>query len=140
MAKMFLKRCRIVILTALLPLLMPAVCVFASDTTSLRSPDMLALQGSWIRTDATYVIELSHAQNGTLQASYFNPKPINVGKTETAEQDGMVQIMVELQDINYPGSSYVLTYDRKQDILQGVYFQAATKKSYKVGFVRQVAQ
>jgi len=104
------------------------------------SPDMLALQGRWIRTDAAYVIQLSHGQDGTLQAAYFNPKPINVGKTETAEQDGMVQILVELQDVNYPGSTYVLSYDRKQDILKGIYFHPVSKQSYEVGFVRQVAK
>jgi hypothetical protein len=101
---------------------------------------MLALQGRWVRTDAPYVIELSHAQNGTLQAAYFNPKSINVGKAETAEQDGMVQIMVELQDVNYPGSTYVLSYDRTRDLLEGIYFHPVSKQSYEVGFVRQVSQ
>ena len=86
------------------------------------------------------MIVLSHAQNGSLLATYFNPNPINVGKTETAEQDGMVQVMVELQDVNYLGSTYVLRYDRAQDVLQGIYFHPASKQSYEVGFVRQVAQ
>ncbi len=31
---------------------------------------------------------------------------------ETAEQGGLVQILIELQDVNYPGSTYVLAYDR----------------------------
>jgi hypothetical protein len=57
---------------------------------------MLALQGRWVRTDAPYVIELRHAQNDELQAAYFNPKPIHVGKMETAEQGGMVQVLIEL--------------------------------------------
>jgi hypothetical protein len=35
-----------------------------------------------------------------LQALYFNPKPIHVGKTEAAEQGGLVQVMIELQDVN----------------------------------------
>jgi hypothetical protein len=101
------------------------------------SPDMLAIQGRWIRTDAPNVIELRHAKDGSMQAAYFNPKPINVGKTETAEQGGLVQVMIELQDVNYPGSTYVLSYDRTQDILEGIYFHPATKQSYEVGFVRQ---
>jgi hypothetical protein len=104
------------------------------------SPDMLAIQGRWTRTDAPYVIELRYAKDGSMQAAYFNPKPINVGKTETAEQGGMVQVMVELQDVNYPGSTYVLSYDHTRDILEGIYFHPATKQSYEVGFVRQVAQ
>ena len=127
-----------------------AICFFAvlwlgggaamAQTIGLNSPDMLAIQGRWIRTDAPYVIELRHAKDGSMQATYFNPKPINVGKTETAEQGGQVQVMIELQDVNYPGSTYVLSYDRTRDILEGIYFHPATKQSYEVGFVRQVAQ
>jgi len=127
-----------------------AVCIFAvtgigtgdslAQTDGLNSPDMLAIQGRWIRTDAPYVIELSHSQDGSLQAAYFNPRPIHVGKTEFAEQDGLLQIMIELQDVNYPGSTYVLSYDRPQDLLRGIYFHPESKQSYEVGFVRQVAQ
>jgi hypothetical protein len=58
--------------------------------------NVLALQGSWVRTDAPYVIKLRHAQDGSMRAAYFNPKPINVGKTETAEQGGLAQVMIEL--------------------------------------------
>jgi hypothetical protein len=115
------------------------VVAVAEELTVVRSLNVLALQGSWVRTDAPYVIELRHAQDGSLQASYFNPKPINVGKTETAEQGGMVQVMVELQDVNYPGSTYVLSYDRAQDILEGIYFHPESKQSYPVSFVRQQA-
>jgi len=127
-----------------------AICFFAvlwlgggaamAQTIGLNSPDMLAIQGRWIRTDAPYVIELRHSQDGSLQAAYFNPKPIHVGKTETAEQGGLLQIMIELQDVNYPGSTYVLSYDRPQDLLRGIYFHPVSKQSYEVGFVRQVAQ
>jgi hypothetical protein len=74
-----------------------------------------------------------------MQATYFNPKPINVSKTEAAEQGGLVQVMIELQDVNYPGSTYVLSYDRAQDILEGIYFHPESKQSYPVSFVRQQA-
>jgi len=104
------------------------------------SPDLMALQGRWIRTDSHYTIELHHASDGSLQAAYFNPKPINVGKTETAEQGGTVHVLIELQDVNYPGSTYVLSYDRSQDTLKGIYFLPTSKQSYTVGFVRQVEQ
>jgi hypothetical protein len=109
-----------------------------ADAVAVLSPEILALQGRWVRTDAPYVIELSHAQDGSLQAAYFNPKPIQVGKTETAEQGGLVQILIELQDVNYPGSTYVLAYDRPQDLLQGIYFHPVSKQSYEVTFVRQM--
>ena len=127
-----------------------SICFFAvlwlssgtamAQTIGLNSPDMLAIQGRWIRTDAPYVIELSHSQEGSLQAAYFNPRPIHVGKTDFAEQGGLLQIMIELQDVNYPGSTYVLSYDRPQDLLRGIYFHPESKQSYEVGFVRQVAQ
>ena len=117
-----------------------AVTAGVEGFSAPRSPDMLRLQGRWIRTDAPYVIELSHTQDGSLQAAYFNPKAINVGKIETAEQDGIVQVLIELQDVNYPGSTYVLSYDRSQDLLEGIYFHPVSKQSYPVGFVRQVVQ
>ena len=127
-----------------------AICFFAvlwlgggaamAQSIEQNSPDMLAIQGRWIRTDAPYVIELRHSQDGSLQAAYFNPRPIHVGKTDFAEQGGLLQIMIELQDVNYPGSTYVLSYDRPQDILLGIYFHPESKQSYEVGFVRQVAQ
>ena len=138
MTKVCLIRRWAVLTASFLAVLLP-VGVTAVETTSLRTPEMLALQGRWIRTDAPYVIELSHAQDGSLQATYFNPKPIHVGKTETAEQGGMVQVLIELQDANYPGSTYVLTYDRPQDLLTGIYFHPVSKQSYDVKFVRQPA-
>ena len=42
-----------------------------------------------------------------------------VGKTEAAEQSALVQVMTEFQDVIYPGPTYVLRYDRAQDVLQG---------------------
>jgi len=111
-----------------------------SDAQTIRSPDMLAIQGRWIRTDSPYVIELRNAKDGSFQAAYFNPKQIHVGKTEVAEKDGFLLIMIELQDVNYPGSTYVLRYNPAQDVLQGIYFHPASQQSYEVGFVRQVAQ
>jgi hypothetical protein len=126
-----------------------AVCSLAAllgSTAALAQPvgqtslEMLAIQGRWIRTDAPYVIDLSHAQGGSLQALYFNPKPIHVSKTDAVEQGGMVQVMIELQDVGYPGSTYVLRYKRAQDTLQGIYFHPASQQSYEVGFVRQIAK
>lgn len=130
----------LVLSTCLISSLPIVSTVSATETAPTYSPDMLALQGRWVRTDAPYVIELSHANEGSLQAAYFNPKPIHVGKTETAQQGGVVQVLVELQDVNYPGSTYVLTYDRTHDLLEGIYFHPVSKQSYEVGFVRQVAQ
>ena len=140
MKKEFFRYLLLVLSTCIISSLLTMSTVSATETATMHSPDMLAIQGHWIRTDAPYVIELRHAKDGSMQATYFNPKPINVGKTEIAEQGGLVQVMIELQDVNYPGSTYVLSYDRTRDILEGIYFHPATKQSYEVGFVRQVAQ
>jgi len=140
MKKEFFRYLRLILSTCIISSLLITSIVSATEAATMHSPDMLALQGRWIRTDAAYVIEFRHAKDGSMQATYFNPKPINVGKTETAEQGGLVQVMIELQDVNYPGSTYVLSYDRTHDLLEGIYFHPVSKQSYEVGFVRQVAQ
>ena len=104
------------------------------------SPDMMAIQGRWVRTDAPYMIELSHAGDGSLQAAYYNPRPIHVATTETAEQDGLLQVMIELWDVNYPGSTYLLTYDRARDFLGGYYVLPESQQTFEVFFVRQVSE
>ncbi len=115
------------------------ICILAPSAIAVSATtDIMALQGRWIRTDGSYVLEFTQAQDGSLQASYFNPRPINVGKTESLEQNGTLQILVELQDVNYSGSTYVLVYDRPQEMLKGVYFLPATKQKYNVTFVRQL--
>ena len=134
----FVRATRRLLAISLFVVLMAGVGFTNADAVAVLSPEILALQGRWVRTDAPYVIELSHAQDGSLQAAYFNPRPIHVGKTETAEQGGLVQILIELQDVNYPGSTYVLAYDRPQDLLQGIYFHPVSKQSYEVTFVRQM--
>jgi len=100
------------------------------------TPDMLAVQGRWIRSDAPYIIELSRSEDGSLAAAYFNPRPIHVGRTELGEQDGVVQVLIELQDVNYPGSTYILAYDRSQDRLVGWYFHAGSQQTFDVRFIR----
>jgi len=41
-----------------------------------------------------------------------------------------------LTDVGYPGSTYTLTYDAKEDVLRGIYYQAAMKQSFDVYFTR----
>ena len=108
-----------------------------AETTMLPPPDMLAVQGRWIRSDAPYVIELGSAKNGELQATYYNPRPINVAATKCSEQNGSLRVLIQLQDVNYNGSIYYLTYDRSPDSLQGIFLHAASRKSFEVNFVRQ---
>ena len=111
-----------------------------AQKTGHITPDMLAMQGSWIRTDAPYVIELRQDKSNTLQATYFNRRLIHVEKTEMATNNGLQYIMIELQDINYQGSIYLLSYDRIQDALHGIYIHGASGQRYQVSFSRQVSQ
>ena len=100
--------------------------------------DKQLLQGSWVRTDAEYQIKLSEVQdNGTIKAQYFNPRPINVSKSEWMNAEGFLKVYVELRDENYPGSNYSLTYIPERDMLVGDYFQAVESVTYYVEFVRQ---
>ncbi len=108
-----------------------------AQKTEYITPDLLAIQGRWVRTDAPYVIELKQGKGNTLQATYFNRRLIHVEKTETVTENGLQYIMIELQDVNYQGSVYLLSYDRNQDALQGIYFHGASGQRYQVSFSRQ---
>ena len=59
-----------------------------------------------------------------------------MGRAEAIQQGGAVKVTVELRDVNYPGSTYTLTYDAKTDRLVGRYFQAVTGETFDVYFVR----
>lgn len=104
------------------------------------SPDLLAMQGSWVRADAPYVIELKQGADNKLQARYFNRRYIHVEKTETAKQDGLQFVMIQLQDTNYAGSVYLLSYNRNKDALNGVYIHGASGQRFSVTFSRQISQ
>jgi hypothetical protein len=45
-------------------------------------------------------------------------------------------VFVELRDTNYPGSTYTMIYDPRDDVLKGIYYQAAIQESYEIVFVR----
>ena len=47
-----------------------------------------------------------------------------------------ITLMVELRDVNYPGSMYNLRYDPENDRLKETYFQAVQRETYDVEFVR----
>ncbi len=101
-------------------------------------PDTSKLIGQWLRPDGGYVLELSSAgADGKLKAAYFNPRPINVAVAQWKLQDGRLQVFVELRDVNYPGSTYTLSYDPAIDRLSGIYFQAVQQQQFEVFFERK---
>jgi hypothetical protein len=100
--------------------------------------DQNQLVGRWVRTDSegNYIIEIKSAADGKLDASYFNPNPIKVGRAEWQQKNGSLVIVVELQDVNYPGSTYTLNLLPAQDRLTGNYYQAVEGTNFNVEFVR----
>jgi hypothetical protein len=95
------------------------------------------LNGRWLRPDGGYVLEIRAVDaSGKIDAVYLNPKPINIAKAEATRDGATLKVFVELRAPNYPGSTYTLTYDSKQDQLKGIYFQAVQRQSFDVFFIR----
>ena len=109
------------------------------DTVSSnkKTADKTLLVGDWVRTDASYLIKIIKVnEDGTLEAQYFNPNPINVGRANWEESHGNLTITVELRDVNYPGSAYTLSYLPDRDVLAGEYYQAVQGSTFYVEFIR----
>lgn len=125
--------------TGVLPLMAGEVFAQAGKSTK-SSPgaiDEQRLVGRWVRPDGGYLLEIRTLhKEGSAEASYFNPKPVKVFQAIWTRQDGKIKILVELRDVNYPGSTYNLEYDPKSDRLMGTYFQAVEKQIYAIQFVR----
>lgn len=96
---------------------------------------LAALNGRWLRPDGGYVLEIRSA-TGMIEASYLNPRPINVAQAEATRQGTTLKLLVELRAPGYPGSTYMLAYDPKRDELSGEYFQAALGQTFAVSFQR----
>jgi hypothetical protein len=106
-----------------------------------NTADKSVLAGNWVRTDATYRIEISELhENGKMKAGYFNPKSIHVAEARWTGNDGNLKIFIELRDTNYPGSNYNLSFIPGKDMLMGKYFQAVEGVTYEVQFVRKNEQ
>jgi hypothetical protein len=95
------------------------------------------LTGKWLRPDGGYVLEIKSVEDsGKLRAAYFNPQPINVSKAEASQAGAATRVFIELRDVNYPGSTYTLTYLPEKDLLVGIYYQALQQQRFEVYFER----
>jgi hypothetical protein len=127
---------------AIIILIVVLVILFTNKTSDTvpsdsKSVDKNLLVGDWVRTDASYLIKINSVSvDGTLNAQYFNPKPINVGSAVWEDSYSNLKIVVELRDVNYPGSKYTLNYLPERDILAGEYYQAVQGATFYVEFVR----
>ena len=107
------------------------------EAVSKDWPGFQVLKGRWQRPDGGYVIEIKNIDRvGKMEAAYFNPRPIHVAKANAARDGKTTKVFIELRDVNYPGSTYNLTYDPKSDQLKGTYFQAVLKQTFEVEFDR----
>ena len=96
--------------------------------------------GRWLRSDGTYVLEIKGAdRRGVVQAGYYNPKSINVSRAIWMRSAEGLQVVVELNDVGYPGATYVLSHDVKTDTLVGKYNQPQMGQTFDIDFVRQKA-
>jgi len=108
-----------------------------SNTTGIKTTDENLLVGDWVRTDASYLVKIIKVnEDRTLDAQYFNPNPIKVGKANWEESYGNLKIIIELRDVNYPGSTYTLDYLPDRDMLAGDYYQAVEGLTFYVEFAR----
>lgn len=116
----------------------PAVTTTSPPAGTGAATPLQRLAGRWLRTDGGYVLEIRGvAAGGKVDAAYFNPRPIHVARAEASQDGAAVRLFVELRDVNYPGSTYSLSYDPGRDVLEGAYFQAMERQTYDVSFVRR---
>ena len=128
---------------AILILIMVVIILFTkgnddSVQSNRSTTDKNLLVGEWVRTDAGYLIKIINLNvDGTLKAQYFNPNPINVGNATWQENYGNLEVIVELKDVNYPGSKYTLSYLPDRDVLAGNYYQAVQGLDFYVEFAKR---
>ena len=109
-----------------------------TNISGSKEVDKNLLIGDWVRTDAQYLIRITKLNDdGTMMAKYFNPNPINVGSANWEESYGNLKAIVEMRDVNYPGSKYTLSYLPDKDMLAGEYFQAVEGLTFYVEFMRK---
>ena len=103
-----------------------------------HTPEVLArLVGQWQRSDVGYILNIKAVHDdGKIDATYLNPRPINVSKAQAITKGGHVMVIVTLLDRGYPGNIYTLTYDPPTDRLEGVYHHRGLKQRFDVEFSR----
>lgn len=114
----------------------PAVVAPAPSAPAKSSLDVL--KGVWIRPDGGYTIAIKGvAENGQLEAMYFNPNQLPFAKAVASRDAGFVRASFELRAGGYDGSTYELSYDPSSDRLKGIYYQAVAKQKFEVYFARK---
>lgn len=114
----------------------------AQPTVAVERPRPAAefndkLIGWWLRHDQSYMMVLDAiGDDGRVEAQYLNPKPVHVSKAEVWIEDGLVRLLLELTDKNYPGNYYELAYLPDEDRWLGLYHHLGVDETYEVYFTR----
>jgi hypothetical protein len=118
-----------------------ALMHMAGNAASAQPVDFKVIVGQWARIDGSYTLRVENVMSdGTADVSYFNPGRIHVAESRVSTQEGRIKLFVKLQDEGYPGCTYTLFYYYEQNVLAGVYYQAAVGRTYEVIFVRKEAR
>jgi uncharacterized protein (DUF2147 family) len=95
------------------------------------------LPGKWVRPDGGYTLMINSVdENGQLDASYANPRPLPFSKAVASRDGETIKVFLELTAGGYNGSTYTLVYDPSRDVLEGVYYQAVAQQKYDIYFER----
>ncbi|MFM9031265.1 MAG: hypothetical protein ACKOTF_11430 [Opitutaceae bacterium] len=116
----------------------PVAAAPAAPVDNAAPAEVQKMIGRWLRSDGTYALEIRGAdRSGVVQAGYYNPKSINVSRAIWMRGPDGLQVIVELNDVGYPGATYVLSHDTAEDRLVGKYNQPQMGQTFDVDFVRQ---
>ena len=96
------------------------------------------ITGEWLRTDGNYTLNVEKFNtDSTVNAFYYNPRPIHIAETRWKVQDDHVFFFIKFDDEGYPGSYYSLGYLPEEDRLYGFYYQAVMNQEFEVIFERK---
>ncbi len=119
------------------PVAPPAPQTNAAPAAAAVSPELAKLVGKWQRPDGGYIVDIRGVDSsGKLDVGYYNPNPINVSRAAAWRDKGATKLVIELRDVNYPGSTYTLELNPQTDQLFGQYFQATLRETFEVVFSR----
>ncbi|WCJ61020.1 hypothetical protein NXS98_07845 [Fontisphaera persica] len=108
------------------------------SAVAVEASSFKKLEGRWLRPDGGYVLEIKRAaEDGHLEAAYYNPQPIQVSRARASRMGSYVKVEVELRDVGYPGCLYTLLLEPgRENVLRGTYYQAALGETYDIQFER----
>jgi hypothetical protein len=113
----------------------------AAGIVSAQSLNFKVIAGQWARIDGSYTLQVEDiTSEGAVNVRYFNPGEIHVAESQVGTQEGRIKLFVKLHDKGYPDCTYTLFYYPEEDVLAGIYYQAAVDRTYEVIFVRKEAK